>query len=208
MTPVQKPHPPLWYGVAKPEGAAWPAQNKVNIVTSVPGRPGTDDHPTPIARPGPPPATRPPRYPLIGMSRHIVIAETDAAALAIARRGYQRWHASFMKLWIKHGAQPLNAVYPDNFDALQDMGLGVAGAPDTVRAVLSDHVEVSGINYLACRFAFGDLSFEESQRSLELFTRAVMPTLRRARADGQLEDGVSGSFEPDIPGFRPPGNSA
>src|SRR5437868_6879813 len=36
MAPVQKPHPPLWYGVSKPEGTVWAAQNRVNIVTNTP----------------------------------------------------------------------------------------------------------------------------------------------------------------------------
>ena len=32
LKPVQKPHPPLWYGVTLPGNAAWPAENDVNIV--------------------------------------------------------------------------------------------------------------------------------------------------------------------------------
>jgi hypothetical protein len=36
---------------------------------------------------------------------------------------------------------------------------------------------VSGINYSICRFACGDLSFEESARSVRLFAREVMPAL-------------------------------
>ena len=31
MKPAQLPHPPLWYAVPVPEGAAWPAQNAINI---------------------------------------------------------------------------------------------------------------------------------------------------------------------------------
>ena len=37
--------------------------------------------------------------------------------------------------------------------------------------------EVAGINYCLCRLAFGDLSFEESKRSVELFAKEVMPAL-------------------------------
>jgi hypothetical protein len=36
-------------------------------------------------------------------------------------------------------------------------------------------------NYLVCRFAFGDLTLQESMRSLDLFTRHVAPALREAR---------------------------
>jgi alkanesulfonate monooxygenase SsuD/methylene tetrahydromethanopterin reductase-like flavin-dependent oxidoreductase (luciferase family) len=176
MAPVQKPHPPLWYGVARPEGTAWPAQHKVNIATNTPAervRVITDAYRAAWTAAGHPAHA----LPLIGMNRHIVIADTEAAALASARRAYLVWYASFMKLWIKHNAKPPNAMYPDNFDALQRIGLGVAGTPERVRAVLGEQVATAGINYLACRFAFGDLSFEEAHRSVALFVDHVMPAL-------------------------------
>ena len=34
------------------------------------------------------------------------------------------------------------------------------------------------MNYVACRFAFGDLTFEEARRSVELFAEQVMPRLQ------------------------------
>ena len=37
--------------------------------------------------------------------------------------------------------------------------------------------DIAGINYSLCRLAFGDLSFEESRRSVELFSKEVMPAL-------------------------------
>jgi alkanesulfonate monooxygenase SsuD/methylene tetrahydromethanopterin reductase-like flavin-dependent oxidoreductase (luciferase family) len=185
MAPVQKPHPPLWYGVSKPEGTAWPAQHKVNIVTNTPAdraRTITDAYRAAWAAAGHSPAT----LPLLGMNRHIVVADSDDAALAIARRAYRRWYESFMKLWIKHGTRPPNAMYPDNFDDLQRVGIGVAGSPDRVRAVLAEHIETSGINYLAVRFAFGDLAFGEAERSVALFVDQVMPALAGGRPDGRL----------------------
>jgi alkanesulfonate monooxygenase SsuD/methylene tetrahydromethanopterin reductase-like flavin-dependent oxidoreductase (luciferase family) len=180
MAPVQRPHPPLWYGVARPEGTVWAAQNRVNIVTNTPAdkaRSITERYREAWAAAGHTPA----ELPLLGMNRHIVIAETDGAALGAARRAYGRWYASFMKLWWKHGGKPPNALYPESFDALVEIGLGVAGSPDTVREVLARHVAQSGINYLCCRFAFGDLTHEETMRSLELFTTRVMPGLEPER---------------------------
>lgn len=111
------------------------------------------------------------------MNRHVVIADTEDAARAAARRAYARWHASFMTLWIKHGATPPNAPYPDSFEALEAMGLGIAGTPETVRATLARQVTEAGITYLACRFAFGDLTHDEARRSLDLFAAHVMPAL-------------------------------
>jgi hypothetical protein len=40
-------------------------------------------------------------------------------------------------------------------------------------------IEASGTNYWISRFAFGDLTFEESKRSLALFVEHVMPAARR-----------------------------
>jgi hypothetical protein len=40
---------------------------------------------------------------------------------------------------------------------------------------LAREVEISGANYVLTRFAFGDLSYEESLTSLNLFIEEVMP---------------------------------
>jgi hypothetical protein len=37
------------------------------------------------------------------------------------------------------------------------------------------------LNYLLCRFAFGDLTQQESRQSIELFTKRVMADLRPAK---------------------------
>src|SRR5713101_2721158 len=36
LEPVQKPHPPLWYGVFSPLSTEWAVKNAVNVVTNVP----------------------------------------------------------------------------------------------------------------------------------------------------------------------------
>ena len=46
LKPVQKPHPPLWYGVTLPGNAKWPAENDVNIVAL-----GFATTPVPSSRP-------------------------------------------------------------------------------------------------------------------------------------------------------------
>jgi alkanesulfonate monooxygenase SsuD/methylene tetrahydromethanopterin reductase-like flavin-dependent oxidoreductase (luciferase family) len=115
--------------------------------------------------------------PLIGMNRYTVLAETDDEALVIARRAYNRWYRSFILLWEKHGTRPIHAAYPDNFDDAERQGFAVAGAPARMRAILAEQLAASGASYMVCRFAFGDLTFAESLRALDLFTRDVMPAL-------------------------------
>src|SRR6266853_842659 len=105
-----------------------------------------------------------------------------ASALAIARRGYRRWQASFMKLWLDHGTKPVGVMYPEEFDGEGMNGRAIAGAPQTVLRELQAQVDESGVNYVACRLAFGDLTFAESRRSTELFAEHVMPRLRAREA--------------------------
>jgi alkanesulfonate monooxygenase SsuD/methylene tetrahydromethanopterin reductase-like flavin-dependent oxidoreductase (luciferase family) len=33
LKPVQRPHPPLWYGITLPQNAEWPAANDVNVIS-------------------------------------------------------------------------------------------------------------------------------------------------------------------------------
>ena len=54
----------------------------------------------------------------------------------------------------------------------------IAGSPRTVRDELQAQLDESGANYVACRFAFGDITFDETRRSIELFAEQVMPQLK------------------------------
>jgi alkanesulfonate monooxygenase SsuD/methylene tetrahydromethanopterin reductase-like flavin-dependent oxidoreductase (luciferase family) len=180
IEPLQRPHPPLWYGVAYPDGVVWPAQNRVNVVCNGPAaavRAITDRYRAEWAAAG----NDPSGLPLMGMSRFIVIADDAAEATAIARRGYAQWYASFFLLWAKHGTRPVNAAYPDNFDDLARSGLGLAGTAEQVRDALVAQMAQARTNYQICRFAFGDLTLAESLRSLDAFTRTVMPALLEMR---------------------------
>jgi alkanesulfonate monooxygenase SsuD/methylene tetrahydromethanopterin reductase-like flavin-dependent oxidoreductase (luciferase family) len=115
--------------------------------------------------------------PKLGLGRFIVVAETDDAALAMARRAYPVWHASFTYLFRKHG-RTMRLPRPDDFDTLMQVGQGIAGTPATVTAWLREQVDQTGANYIVGQFAFGDLSLEECRRSITLFAEQVMPALR------------------------------
>ena len=174
MHPLQRPHPPLWYGVGNVEGVAWCVQNKVNAVVNGPlarVREITDRYRSEWAAAG----NAADKIPLVGTTRHLVIAETDGKAMDIARRAYARWYASFMFLWKKHGTAPMFAAFPEDFDAVHKAGLAAVGSPETVRALLASEIKHSGVNYLLCRFAFGDLTLQESLRSVDMFATQVMP---------------------------------
>ena len=54
-----------------------------------------------------------------------------------------------------------------------------------VREQLAEQVERAGVNFVLTRFAFGDLSFEHSLRSVEMFAAEVMPWIRDRVAQAQ-----------------------
>jgi alkanesulfonate monooxygenase SsuD/methylene tetrahydromethanopterin reductase-like flavin-dependent oxidoreductase (luciferase family) len=180
LEPVQKPHPPLWYGVFNAESTEWAASAGVNVVTNLPAaavRAITDRYRAHWAKLG----RDPKRIPFIGMNRHMVIAETDRDAMEIGRRAYRRWFANFANLWRRRRVPlPKNIAYSEDFDGIVASGQAIAGSPETVREAIARQAAESGVNYVLARFAFGDLSLEESLRSADLFARAVMPELAPA----------------------------
>ncbi len=182
LRPVQRPHPPLWYGVSLPENADWPAANDVNVISLAPPqfvRPIFDRYLATRRKLGKPDST------LCGVGRHVVVADTDEKALAIARRAYPRWRANFFWLFERHGAAPRVAgYYPKTFDELAALNTAVAGSPQTVRDFIAADVAATGANYWTPWLAFGDMTVEDALRSIELFASEVMPAFGVMKAGG------------------------
>ena len=182
--PPLRPHPPLWYGLGRTDGVPWAAQHKVNVVGNLHGkamRVLTDRYRAEWASLG----NRAEDLPLMGVGRHVVVGETEHEALEIARRGYRKWRDSFLVLWRKHNMNlpNPNALFPETFEQAEAEGRAVAGTPGKVRDFLQRTIDDGGLNYLLCRFAFGDISCAESLHSVDLFTRRVMPDMRPCPLD-------------------------
>jgi alkanesulfonate monooxygenase SsuD/methylene tetrahydromethanopterin reductase-like flavin-dependent oxidoreductase (luciferase family) len=177
LEPLQKPHPPVWYGVHSTVSAERAARQGLNIVSLDPAdktRTFTDRfrqvwHNTESIETS---------EPMIGLGRFIVIAATDEEAIHIARRAYPKWHRSFNYLFNLRGGKGPVHQRPADLETLIKIGQGIAGSPNTVTEFLKAQMTESGANYVVGQFAFGDLSLSEILRSLELFTRHVMPELR------------------------------
>jgi alkanesulfonate monooxygenase SsuD/methylene tetrahydromethanopterin reductase-like flavin-dependent oxidoreductase (luciferase family) len=172
LEPLQKPHPPLWYGAGTTQSVERPAASGMSVVTNAPitATRALVEHYWKHYKRGATP-------PKVGFARHIVIAPTDEAALAIAKRAYRRWYASFMKLWREHGTKTVGVMYPEEFDGPEADGRMIAGSPQTVLRALQAQIDETGANYVLCRVAFGDLTYEESRRSAELFAEHIMRKL-------------------------------
>jgi alkanesulfonate monooxygenase SsuD/methylene tetrahydromethanopterin reductase-like flavin-dependent oxidoreductase (luciferase family) len=181
FAPLQRPHPPIWYGLSNPESAEFAADNKFNVVSNAAPKAVriiTDRYRAEWAKKG----NDPKRIPFIGMARHVVIADTDAEAMKLARRAYARWWESFNYLWALRGQKPPFTTYTADFDAVLANGQAIVGAPDTVRETIASQVKEAGLNYMLLRFAFGDLALEESMHSIKLFAERVQPALEEVPA--------------------------
>jgi alkanesulfonate monooxygenase SsuD/methylene tetrahydromethanopterin reductase-like flavin-dependent oxidoreductase (luciferase family) len=174
LAPLQQPHPPLWVGVERPDGAERAAKSEYNWITAQPladVRALTDTYRAAWQREH---SAKP--LPLMGLLRFITIAETDDEALAVARRAYPKWQQSLTHLPRTYGYATQNPRPPD-FDLIRDGGRGVAGSPATVLTELRRQLAESGANYCVGQFAYGDQTQDEVLRTISLFTRHVMPGL-------------------------------
>jgi alkanesulfonate monooxygenase SsuD/methylene tetrahydromethanopterin reductase-like flavin-dependent oxidoreductase (luciferase family) len=179
LHPLQRPYPPLWYPTHNPESVLYAARHGYNFVGLGPaahvrehvdlywqtweahrhdaGR--LNDH---VAAPK------------VGVFRQVVVAETDAEALAATRAAHAQWYRSITKLWHAHDDHTPDGLFAWD-TAIQHETL-IFGSPGRVRDHLARQLEVSGCNYLICAFAWGILSHEQTQRSLRLFAEEVMPS--------------------------------
>jgi len=174
LEPLQKPHPPMWYGVHSLEAAERAAHQRLNMVSldSAKDTRAYNNRYCQVWRElhGKDPTLK------LGLSRFIVIAENGRDALATAVRAYPIWHRHFYYLYSLKGGKPTHPR-PDTFDKMMEIGHATAGDPDEVTKFLRAQIDESAANYLVGQFAFGDLSLGESLRSVELFSKYVMPRL-------------------------------
>ena len=113
----------------------------------------------------------------LGMSRHVIVARTDAEAEAIARPNYAVWYGNLTKLWRDFGAVPVR--FARDFDEARQRGVAIAGPPARVREEIERQVDASGGNYFACRLTFGEMTEAQATASPDLFAADVMPHLTK-----------------------------
>src|SRR5262249_36555139 len=137
MKPLQKPFPELWYGTSRTESIPWAAERAANIVTlrdTKEARAIIDLYRAEWRRHRGPEA----ELPLLGINRHIAVADSEAEARSVARRAYRRWRRHMELLWAKYGVPfPLKDALPEEWDPLQAHGQAIAGTPAQVREYIS-----------------------------------------------------------------------
>ena len=175
LEPLQKPHPPIWYGAHAPDSAARAARRSLNIINldataHIRGTVASYRKTWQETHGSAP-------LPKIGLGRFIVVADTDGEAMRLAGRAYRPWFESFTYLPRLLG-RTQSHPRPAEFAPLMERGQGVAGSPATVRDLLAAQLADTGCNYVVGQFAFGDMTLDEALHSIELFAREVMPALR------------------------------
>ena len=171
LEPVQRPHPPLWQGVTSIDSALGAAKRGANAVSHGPiagVRPIAEAYLAATGGKG-----------LIGCGRHIFVADTDAEAMKIATPAYKVWYDSLVSLWRKFRSIPYH--FAESLEVALARDSAIVGSPATVRAEIERHVAESRCNYFVTRFAYGNLTHEQSARSLALFASEVMPCFAAAK---------------------------
>ena len=184
--PLQRPHPPIYYGATSPDSPAMVARRGWNLALSrqplancawaikayrteraTLGMPGSGD---------------------AIMVRDIYIADTDEQAWAEAGPEITRfWQLATDNLWCR---EPITTddlprfterfpYFPGGLTLhrLDEWGVSLVGSPETVLKKARAMVEAAQPDSLVGLFSFGGLSHVQVTRSMELFATRVMPFL-------------------------------
>jgi alkanesulfonate monooxygenase SsuD/methylene tetrahydromethanopterin reductase-like flavin-dependent oxidoreductase (luciferase family) len=112
--------------------------------------------------------------PIMGIARHVVVAETEAAAVSVAERAYKPWLKHMELLWTAHGLK-LPLGLPPEIGPLLQIGTAFAGTATGLRNFVDGQAKATGANYFVCDVAFGDVSLKEAMRTVDLLAREVIP---------------------------------
>ncbi len=175
LKPLQQPHPALWYGIWKdPKATIWPAQNACNVAFIIPAKEAGElakryQEEWAKAHGGKP-------LPKIALNRTVIVAKSDDEALRIAKKAHINFEKSMGYLWRQFGAEP--AQFPHDIETVLARETIICGSPAKVRDQIAKQVEEGHINYFVARFAYGDMTDEQVDESLDLFLADVMPHFR------------------------------
>ena len=178
IEPLQRPYPPLWYPSFSEAGAEYAARHGFHFMSL--GPPSLVTHLMgryrEVAAQHQGDADRLNGHvtePKLGAMRQIFVAESDEAAMTIAKPAYADWYTSITKLWHRRS----DTSYDGFFDWENCLGgeTILIGSVAKVREQIQQLVAESGINYFVGSFAWGSLSPKQSRESLELFISEIIP---------------------------------
>ncbi len=188
LRPLQQPGPAYWYPSSNEVGSTWAGEQGMHFATNGPvsrARVNIDAFKTALAKRGgaAQPKAEFPGGAAIGVSRQLVIADTDEEAERIARPASAHHHANLTYLLRVHAESdlvnrlniPAAATYEDGVRE----GTIIAGSPKTVLEKIAAQKDALGINYLIAYMFFGTMSLPDALRSLSLFRSEVLPIVEK-----------------------------
>lgn len=188
LRPLQQPFPPVWYGSSNTIGATWAGEHGLHFAANGQTETALENitaFRTALAKRGAPAHPKPEFSGgnAIGLLRHIYVADTDEEARRIAKPALEYHAASLNWLRERAGGDSLakrTGVHRGvDFESWENMGMAIAGSPETVLAKLTEQAEKLGINYLIAYLFFGTMSLDEAMRSQQLFAQEIMPKLAK-----------------------------
>jgi len=188
LRPLQQPHPPFWYASSSAVGATWGGEQGLHFVTLGPtaaAKACIDAYRAALKKRGGPAQPKPEFAggAVIGIQRHIFVADTDADAHRFAKPAMEAHLANLNWLKVKLGdvGPQARVIIPHggSYEEMVAHGGVIAGSPATVRAGLEKLAAELGINYLLTYMFLGTMSLADALRSLELFRTEVMPHLEK-----------------------------
>jgi alkanesulfonate monooxygenase SsuD/methylene tetrahydromethanopterin reductase-like flavin-dependent oxidoreductase (luciferase family) len=173
LLPMQRPYPPLWYA----GGIDFAGRHHLNFLSRTAEQVArywelVDQH-----RGQPDVINRHLESPVAGVTRHVVIRETEAEALAVARRAWPVFDANFHATSTRM-LDGRSVSSEDVESVLREGTRLLIGTPDTMRDFVSACVKELGDRpnfYFAPALQWGDMTLEESRESARLLASEVMP---------------------------------
>jgi alkanesulfonate monooxygenase SsuD/methylene tetrahydromethanopterin reductase-like flavin-dependent oxidoreductase (luciferase family) len=202
LRPVQKPHPAFWYA----GNAVHAGELGMNFIGAGPiarVKAATAKYLEAWKRgqADPSACTATLENPLYGAMRHMFIADSDAEAVERARVAYEAYRKHYRRplppgverklppalaarLAARQAAAGPDAERPQFFgpasaspEAAMASESLLVGSPSTIRDYVLRYAAESDANYYVGSFSWGDLTHDESSKSLRLFAEEVMPAL-------------------------------
>ena len=118
--------------------------------------------------------------PKLGLTRHVYVCHDQAEAERRGEFGFAGWFGNHSWMWKRFD----HSRGSGDDSPYRHRKAIIFGTPEFVRQELASQIEESGgVNYLAPRFAFGNLTQEEVFRSYQLFRDEVMPHFADLKAN-------------------------
>ena len=188
LHPAQTPWPAFWYGSSNTVGATWAGEHGMHFTANGPtafAKGNIDAFRTALAKRG---GAEQPKAEFAGGAangalRNIVLADTDADAMRIARPAAEHHLSALNHLRTKHGqtefASRLNVPRAATLEGMIEEGTYIVGTPETALKALRQQADELGTNYILAYMMFGTLSLMDGLRSLRLFQTEIMPVISR-----------------------------